>query len=201
MSSDDSIQKTIREAKDILVNKDTEAFISFVEEKVKDLEIKDQILESIILWQFVAEILEGEKEEDYEAYAYSKLISRYLLMEDDQKAKECYDKSIEKELSSFHLNTVRTIYERRSEEKSKREIIQINKMDVFGDFVEVPASPIVTFETVSQIRRYAHNNLPEGTYSLFVYNHKNEAKEEVEISTEKLVEYEVISLNEVVRVD
>ena len=90
---------------------------------------------------------------------------------------------------------------RRQETKGNREIIKIHKMDVFGDLELIPASPSTSFENLSLIRRYIHNNLPPGTFSITILNHKNNTKEDIEISTETLSEYEVISIKEKVRVD
>jgi len=71
-------------------------------------------------------------------------------------------------------------------------------MDIFGDLDLIPASPSTVFENVSLVRRYVHNYLPEGTYSITILNHKNKSTEILEISTEQLVEYEVISIQETV---
>lgn len=201
LSADDDVQKMIREGKDLLANKTPDDFLKFIERGIKKLEENDQFIESAILWHFVAETMENLDEQEIQSYAYSKLISRYLLLDDLQKAEEVFKESISKELSGFHLDTVRTIYERRSETKSNREIISIRKKDVFGDLDQIPASPSTMFENVSLVRGYIHNFLPEGTFSITILNHKNGTTEELEISTEKLVEYEVISIQETVRVD
>jgi hypothetical protein len=74
-------------------------------------------------------------------------------------------------------------------------------MDIFGDLDLIPASPSTVFENVSLIRRYIHNYLPEGTYNITILNHKNKSTEVLEISTEQLEEYEVISIQETVRLD
>jgi len=201
LSADDDVQKMIREGKDLLANKSPDDFLKFIEKGIKKLEENDQFIESVILWHFVAEVMENLDDQDNQSYAYSKLISRYLLLDDLQKAEEVFKESISKELSGFHLDTVRTIFERRSETKSNREIISIRKMDIFGDLDQIPASPSTMFENVSLVRRYVHNFLPEGTFSVTILNHKSGTTEELEISTEKLVEYEVISIQETVRVD
>ncbi len=201
LSADDDVQKMIREGKDLLANKTPDDFLKFIERGIKKLEENDQFIESVILWHFVAETMENLDEQDNQSYAYSKLISRYLLLDDLQKAEEVFKESISKELSGFHLDTVRTIFERRSETKSNREIISIRKIDVFGDLDQIPASPSTMFENVSLVRKYVHNFLPGGTFSITILNHKNGTTEELEISTEKLVEYEVISIQETVRVD
>jgi len=153
MSSDDTVQIIIREAKDILAQKSAEDFLSYVEGKTSELEKLDQFLESIILWHFVAETMENFEEEDYLAYSYSKLISRYLLVDNIGKAEEIYEESEDKNLSSFHLDTVKTIFAGRQQVKGNREIIKIHKMDVFGDLELIPASPNTYFENVSIIRR------------------------------------------------
>ena len=201
MSSEETVQSVIREAKDILAKQSAEDFLSYVESKTSELEKSDQFLESIILWHFVSETMENFEEDDYLAYAYSKLISRYLLVDNLSKAEEIYKESEEKDLSSFHLDTVRTIFAGRQQIKGNREIIKIYRMDVFGDLELIPASPNTYFENVSLIRRYIHNNLPEGTFSITILNHKNNTEEELEISTETLSEYEVISMNEKVRMN
>jgi len=201
LSADDDVQKMIRKGKDLLAKKSHDDFLKFIEKGIKKLEENDQFIESVILWQFVAETMENLDNQDVQSYAYSKLISRYLLLDDLQKAEEVFKESISKELSGFHLDTVRTIFERRSETKSNREIISIRKMDIFGDLDQIPASPSTMFENVSLVRRYVHNFLPEGTFSVSILNHKSGKTEELEISTEKLVEYEVISIQETVRVD
>jgi hypothetical protein len=184
VSSEETVQTIIRKAKDILAKQSAEDFLSYVESKTSELEKSDEILESIILWQFVAETMENFEEDDYLAYAYSKLISRYMLI-----------------LSSFHLDTVKTIFAGRQQIKGNREIIKIHRVDVFGDLELIPASPNTYFENVSLIRRYVHNNLPEGTFSVIILNHKNNTEEEIDISTETLSEYEVISINEKVRMN
>ena len=201
MSSEETVQTIIRKAKDILAKQSAEDFLSYVESKTSELEKLDQFLESIILWHFVAETMENFEEDDYLAYAYSKLISRYMLVDNFSKAEEIYEESENKNLSSFHLDTVRTIFAGRQQTKGNREIIKIHRMDVFGDLELIPASPNTYFENVSIIRRYIHNNLPEGTFSIVILNHKNNTEEEIEISTETLSEYEVISMSEKVRMD
>lgn len=201
LSADDDVQKMIREGKDLLANKSPDDFLKFIEKGIKKLEENDQFIESVILWHFVAETMENLDDQDNQSYAYSKLISRYLLLDDFQKAEDVFKESISKELSGFHLDTVRTIFERRNETKSNREIISIHKMDIFGDLDQIPASPSTMFENVSLVRRYVHNFLPEGTFSVAILNHKSGKTEKLEISTEKLVEYEVISIQETVRVD
>ena len=199
MGTEDTVQITIREAKEILAKQSVEDFLSFVEGKTSNLEKSDEFLESIILWHFVSETMETFEEDDYQAYAYSKLISRYMLVDNYPKAEEVYKESMDKDLSSFHLETVRTIFAGRKQTKGNREIVKILRMDVFGDLELIPASPSTYFENVSLIRRYVHNNLPPGTYSIVILNHKNNTQEEIEISTETLSEYEVISINEKVR--
>ena len=201
MSAEDKVNQVIREGREILTTKTAEDFLKFVEKNTSEIEKEDKFVESVILWNFVAEAMENAEETDIVAYAYSKLISRYLLLEDVPKAEEAYKQSIEKELSSFHLNTVRTIFERRKHTPSNREILKIHKMDIFGDLDVIPASPSTYFESAALVRRYVHNNLPKGTYSVTILNHKNKNKEDIEISTEDLVEYEVISMEETVRVD
>jgi hypothetical protein len=201
LSAEDKVQKVIREGREILTNKTADEFLKFVETSIIDIEKEDQLVESVILWNFVAETMENLEEREVVAYAYSKLISRYLMLEDLDKAEEIYKMSIEKELSGFHLDTVRTIFERRKHSPSNREIIKIHKMDIFGDLDIIPASPSTYFESSALVRRYIHNNLPKGTYSVTVLNHKNKNKEDIEISTEELVEYEVISMEETVRID
>ncbi len=201
MGAEDKVQKVIRAGKEILTNKTADDFLKFVERSISDIEKEDNFIESVILWNFVAEIMENMKETDIVAYAYSKLISRYLLLEDLPKAEEIYKLSIDKELTSFHLDTVRTIFERRQHSPTNREIIKIHKMDIFGDLDIIPASPSTYFESSALVRRYVHNNLPKGTYSVSILNHKNKNTENIEISTEDLVEYEVISMEETVRID
>lgn len=199
MSQKDTVQTIIHEAKNILAQKSADEFLSFVENKTLEMERSDQVLESIILWQFVAETMENFGEEDYLAYAYSKLISRYMIVDSFDKAEIIYNAAEDKNLSSFHLDTVKAIYVGRKQTKGNREIIKIKRMDIFGDHELIPASPSTYFENVSLIRRYIHNNLPEGTFSVVILNHKNNSEEVIEISTETLSEYEVISMNEKVR--
>ena len=201
LSAHDDVQNIIKEGKEVLATKTPEEFMKFIEGEIKKLEENDKFIESVIVWHFVEEAMETIGEQDTQSYAYSKLISRYLWLEDIQKAEKAYNESISKELSSFHLDTVRTIFERRKEIKSNREIIKINKMDIFGDLDIIPASPSTLFENVSMVRRYIHNYLPEGTYSITILNHKNSATEVLDISTEQLEEFEVISIQETVRVD
>jgi tetratricopeptide (TPR) repeat protein len=201
LSSDDAVQTIIKEAKDILTKQTVDDFAKFLEEKSIEFEKEDQFLESAILWHYFGETMENFGEEDYLAYAYSKLISRYLLLEDLKKAEEIYKKAIDKELSSFHLDTVKVIYERRTETKSKKEIVEIARKDIFGDYAPTVTSPTVFFENNTQIRNYIINELPEGTFSIKIFNHKAESIEEIQMTNETLEEYEVISVHEVVRIE
>jgi hypothetical protein len=201
LSTEDTVQITIREAKDILAKQSVEDFVKFLETRTIELEKKDQLLESVILWHFFEDTMEKFEEEDYLAYAYSKLISRYLLLADLSKAKETYEKSIKKDLSSFHLDTVRTIYERRTETRTDKEIVEIGKKDIFGDFTTTVTSPNVLFENNTQVRNFILNDLPEGSYSITIFNHKLENTEEIRMTTETLEEYEVISVKEIVRIE
>lgn len=201
MSTDDTVQTIIREAKDILAKESIEEFVKFLESKTIEVEKDDKMLESAILWHFFEETMEKFEEEDYLAYAYSKLISRYLLLADLSKAKEIYEKSIKKDLSSFHLDTVRTIYERRTETRTDKEIVDIGKKDIFGDFSTTATAPNVLFENNTQVRNFILNDLPEGSYKITIFNHKLESTEELRMTTETLEEYEVISVNEIVRIE
>ena len=201
LSSEDTVQVIIKEAKDILTKQTVDDFAKFLEEKSMDFEKDDQFLESTILWHYFEETMENFEEEEYLAYAYSKLISRYLLLEDLNKAKKIYKKAIDKELSSFHLDTVKVIYERRTEEKTKKKIVEIARKDIFGDYVPTVSSPTVFFENNTQIRNYIINELPEGTFSIKIFNHKLESIEEIQLTNETLEEYEVISVHEVVRIE
>ena len=201
VSTDDTVQTIIREAKDILAKESIEEFVKFLESKTIEVEKDDKMLESAILWHFFEETMEKFEEEDYLAYAYSKLISRYLLLADLSKAKEIYEKSIKKDLSSFHLDTVRTIYERRTETRTDKEIVDIGKKDIFGDFSTTATAPNVLFENNTQVRNFILNDLPEGSYKITIFNHKLESTEELRMTTETLEEYEVISVNEIVRIE
>ncbi|MHA2309513.1 MAG: hypothetical protein ACXABJ_09570, partial [Candidatus Heimdallarchaeaceae archaeon] len=105
------------------------------------------------------------------------------------------------DLSSFHLDTVRTIYERRTETRTDKEIVEIGKKDIFGDFTTTVTSPNVLFENNTQVRNFILNDLPEGSYSITIFNHKLENTEEIRMTTETLEEYEVISVKEIVRIE
>ena len=94
MSSEDAVQVIIKEAKDILTKQSIDDFAKFLEEKSIEFEKDDHFLESTILWHYFEDTMENFEEEEYLAYAYSKLISRYLLIDDLNKAKEIYQKSI-----------------------------------------------------------------------------------------------------------
>lgn len=201
MSKEDTVQILIREAKEILTQQSIDEFVKFIETKTNEFEKKDQFLESIIIWHFFEETMENMEEETLLAYVYSKLISRYLMIEDINKAEEMYKKASEKDLSSFHLNTVRTIFERRTEKKSKKEIVEVAKKDIFGDFSPTVTSPNTLFENNTQIRNYILNELPGGTYVIKIFNHKQTNTEELQMITETLEEFEVISINEIVRID
>ncbi|MCK4844972.1 MAG: hypothetical protein KAS95_04815 [Candidatus Heimdallarchaeota archaeon] len=201
MSSGAIVQDIIKEAKNIIVNQSVDEGLKYIESKTLDLEKKENYLESIIVWQFFAESMEKLEEEDLHSYAFSKIITRYLFIENIEKAKEFYDKALKQELDSFHLNTAKTIFERRSKSSTKREIIQIRKRDIFGDFVTILASPNLQFNTVSEIRKYIENQLPKGTFQVEMFNLKTNISEDSEISTEKLDEYEVISITEEVKVE
>ncbi len=201
MSKEDTVQILIREAKEILTQQSIDEFVKFIETKTNELELKDQFLESIIVWHFFEETMENMEEEALLAYVYSKLISRYLMIDDIKKAEEMYKKASEKDLSSFHLNTVRTIFEKRTEKKSKKEVVEIAKKDIFGDFGPTVTAPNVLFENNTQIRNYILNELPGGTYTIKIFNHKQENTEELQMITETLEEFEVISVNEIVRID
>lgn len=201
MSSGAIVQDIIKEAKDIIVNQSVDEGLKYIESKTLDLEKNEKYLESIIVWQFFAESMEKMEEEDLHSYAFSKLITRYLYIENFEKAEEFYNKALKQELDGFHLNTAKTIFERRSKSSTKREIIQIKKRDIFGDFVTILASPNLQFNTVSEIRKYIENQLPEGTFQVEMFNLKTSIGEDSEISTEKLDEYEVISITEEVRIE
>lgn len=201
MSKEDTVQTLIREAKEILTQQSTDEFVKFIETKTNELEKADKFLESIIVWHFFEETMENMQEEALLAYVYSKLISRYLMIDDVSKAEEMYKKSSEKDLSSFHLNTVRTIFERRTEQKSKKEVIEVAKKDVFGDFTPTVTAPNILFENNTQIRNYILNELPGGTYIIKIFNHKQANTEDLQMTTETLEEFEVISVNEIVRID
>ncbi|MEE9410056.1 MAG: hypothetical protein V3V41_03950 [Candidatus Heimdallarchaeota archaeon] len=201
MSSDDAVQIIIKEANEILAKQTLDDFFTYIENITINLEKEDKMLESAIIWHFFEETVERLGDAEFLAYALSKLISRYILMEELDKAKEIYEKSINENLDSFHLSTVRTIYERRSDTPTKREIIEISKKDVFGDFVPIPGAPNVYFETSAQARNYLLNQLPEGTFLMKVLNHKLNNIEEMDISTETLEEFEVISVQEIVRIE
>jgi hypothetical protein len=201
LSSGAIVQDIIKEAKNIIVNQSVDEGLKYIESKTLDLEKKENYLESIIVWQFFAESMEKLEEEDLHSYAFSKIITRYLFIENIEKAKEFYDKALKQELDSFHLNTAKTIFERRSKSSTKREIIQIRKRDIFGDFVTILASPNLQFNTVSEIRKYIENQLPKGTFQVEMFNLKTNISEDSEISTEKLDEYEVISITEEVKVE
>ncbi len=201
MSSEDAVQLVIREAREILANKSEDEFFIFVENKTREFEQEDKVLESVIIWHFFSETAESIEDAELLAYSYSKLISRYLLLEENNKAKEIYDKSIEEGLESFHLNTVRTIFELRSEVPTQKEIVELCKKDVFGDYVQIPVAPSVLFENVTQARNFVLNQLPSGTFTLKIYNHKLKNTEEIAMSTEVLEEFEVISVQEVVRIE
>lgn len=201
MSSGAIVQDIIKEAKNIIVNQSVDEGLKYIESKTLNLEKKEKYLESIIVWQFFAETMEKLEEENLHSYAFSKLITRYLYIENYEKAKEFYDKALKQDLDSFHLNTAKTIFERRSKSSTKREIIQIRKRDIFGDFVTILASPNLQFNTVPEIRKYIENQLPEGTFQVEMFNLKTNISEDSEISTEKLDEYEVISITEEVRIE
>ncbi|MHA1829146.1 MAG: hypothetical protein ACTSX6_10930 [Candidatus Heimdallarchaeaceae archaeon] len=201
MSSEENIQKIIHEAKSVLQKQTIDDFLRFIENKTAEFEKKDNFLESIVLWHFFSETAENLEEEDYLAYGYSKIISRYLLLEEIDKAKEFYEKSVELGLEGFHLDTVKSIYEGRTISRTKREIVEIGKKDIFGDFVPTVTAPNVFFDTLAKIRTYIVNELPKGTYLAKVYNHKTATTEEIQLTTEILEEFEVISIQEIVRIE
>jgi len=201
VSSEDAVQLVIREAREILANQTEDEFFKYVENRTIEFEQEDKVLESVIIWHFFAETAESLEDEGLLAYSYSKLISRYLLLEEINKAKEIYDKSIEEGLESFHLNTVRTIFERRAETPTQKEIVELCKKDVFGDYVSIPIAPNVLFENVTQVRNFVLNQLPTGTFTVKIYSHKLKNSEEIAMTTEVLEEFEVISVQEIVRVE
>ena len=201
MSSEDAVELVIREAREILANQTEEDFFKFVENKTMEFEQGDKVLESVIIWHFFAETAESLEDVGLLAYSYSKLISRYLLLEQIEKAKEIYDKSIDQGLESFHLDTVRTIFERRAEAPTQKEIIELCKKDVFGDYVPIPVAPNVLYENVTQVRNFVLNQLPSGTFTVKIFNHKLKNTEEIALSTEVLEEFEVISVQEIVRIE
>ena len=201
MSSEDAVELVIREAREILANKTEEDFFKFVESKTMEFEQENKVLESVIIWHFFAETAQNLEDEGLLAYSYSKLISRYLLIEEIEKAKEIYDKSIDEGLESFHLDTVRTIFDRRAEAPTQKEIIELCKKDVFGDYVPIPVTPNVLFENVTQVRNLILNQLPKGIFTVKIFSHKLKNTEEIAISTEILEEFEVISVQEVVRIE
>ncbi|UJG40492.1 MAG: hypothetical protein K9W45_11725 [Candidatus Heimdallarchaeum aukensis] len=193
--SEGSIQEIIREVKELFNQDKINEVLEAITKKSLELEKNEKYLESTILWNFLADISKEDYEDLY-AFALAKLITRYLYLNELEKAKEIYDLAESEEIVNFHLHTAKRLYKEKLGKKENREIIEILKRDVFGDYVPVLSSPSVMFNSLTQIKKYVTESLEEGTYKLSVYNYSSDTIEEIEVSTEKTVEYQVISINE-----
>ncbi|MHA1204028.1 MAG: hypothetical protein ACTSSL_03695 [Candidatus Heimdallarchaeaceae archaeon] len=193
--SEGSIQEIIREVKELFNQDKINEVLEEITKKSLELEKNEKYLESTILWNFLADISKEDYEDLY-AFALAKLITRYLYLNELEKAKEIYDLAESEEIVNFHLHTAKRLYKEKLGKKENREIIEILKRDVFGDYVPVLSSPSVMFNSLTQIKKYVAESLEEGTYKLSVYNYSSDTIEEIEVSTEKTVEYQVISINE-----
>jgi len=200
LSSDGSIQETIRAVRELFTKGEIEEGLKTLEKKTIDLERNDKYLESLIIWKFLADTAEQLEESDILSYAYAKMITRYLYIDEVEKAKDIYDIANARELDGFHIDTAKILYEKRTQKLMKREIIEIEKRDIFGDYVTILGCPNILFDSLTQIKQYIADGLEEGTYIVKVYNHNVETIEDFEISTEKTLEYQVLSINERVKI-
>ena len=194
------IQSVIQECRKVIVEESIEAGIKLIEKYAIDFEKQDQFFESIILWQFIADSARNLDETDALAYAYSKLITRYLITDNIEKAEEIANRCKNEDLHSFHLDLALTILSHRLSSPNNREIAEIYEKDIFDDNIPVIASPNVTFNSLIEIKRYITENLPPGRYFVRVYNYQLSIMEELEVVSAKLIEHEVISINELVEV-
>ncbi|MHA1872959.1 MAG: hypothetical protein ACTSVB_02490 [Candidatus Heimdallarchaeaceae archaeon] len=190
-----SIQEIIREVKELFNEDKINEVLKTITKKTLELEKNEKYLESTILWNFLADISKNDYEDLY-AFALAKLITRYLYLNELEKAKEIYNLAESEEIINFYLQTAKRLYKEKFGKKENREVIEILRRDVFGDYVPVLSSPSVLFNSLTQIKKYVSESLEESTYKLSVYNYSSDTIEEIEVSTEKTVEYQVISINE-----
>jgi len=190
-----SIQEIIREVKELFNEDKINEVLKTITKKTLELEKNEKYLESTILWNFLADISKNDDEDLY-AFALAKLITRYLYLNELEKAKEIYNLAESEEIINFYLQTAKRLYKEKFGKKENREVIEILRRDVFGDYVPVLSSPSVLFNSLTQIKKYVSESLEESTYKLSVYNYSSDTIEEIEVSTEKTVEYQVISINE-----
>ncbi len=200
LSNETDIQETIRVVKELIASEKIEEGLNKINEQTIQLEKNGHYLESIILWQFLADSAEKLEEDELLSYAYAKLITRYIANNEVEKAKEIYDKANSKKLFGFHLDTAKAIFESRSKAEHKKEIVNIKKRDVFGDYVPIISCPNVLFDSLSQIKNYISKELQEGSYLVTVFNHSSNTQEDIEVLTEKTVEYQVLSITERVKI-
>ncbi len=199
-----NLDSIIQSVKKILTAEGAEEALRFLEGKTMELEKNNEILESLILWQFFSETLENideEGEEENLAYAYSKLITRYLFTDEIEKAKAIYSKADNQKLNNFHINLAKRIFDNRMSKPDKKEIVEIQKEDIFGDYVSIVGSPVIYFESLGEIKNYIETNFPKGTYKIKTYNHRSNSADDFVNSTENREEYEVISKTEIVRLE
>jgi len=203
VSSDVKIQEIMQECKDIVARKDIKAALKCIEDNSRVLEEQGQIIESAILWEFFADLSEKLEEEEVLSYAYGKLITRYLLLENYEKANTIYQQAIEKGLQSFYLDTaINLLLSRKTkpEHLEIKEIAKIEEQDIFGDYNQIVASPNIPFRSFAEIKRYVEEYLPKGTYRVHIFNKNSKTFETTTITTESLTEYEVINIETILEV-
>lgn len=201
VSANLDIQSIIQECRAVIAEEDMEKGIKLIENYSAEFERDNKFFESIILWQYIADTAKNLDEPEALAYAYSKLITRYLLTDNIEKAQEIAKKCITSDLHSFHLDIAMKILSYRTEEPGNREISEIYQKDLFEDNIPIIAAPTIQFNSLSEIKNYVANHLPPGRYFVKVYNYQTDSVEELEVVTAKLVEHEVISVKELVEVN
>ncbi|MHA1685731.1 MAG: hypothetical protein ACTSYD_04895 [Candidatus Heimdallarchaeaceae archaeon] len=201
MSENLDIQSVIQECRKVIAESSIEAGIQLIEKYAISFEKQNKFFESIILWQFIADSAKNLEETDALSYAYSKLITRYLITDNIEKAEEIARRCKNEDIHSAHLDLALAILSHRTSSPSNREIAEIYEKDIFDDNIPVIASPSVTFNSLVEIKRYVTNNLPPGRYFVRVYNYQLNTIEELEVVSAKLIEHEVISISELVEVN
>ena len=126
-----SIQEIIREVKELFNEDKINEVLKTITKKTLELEKNEKYLESTILWNFLADISKNDDEDLY-AFALAKLITRYLYLNELEKAKEIYNLAESEEIINFYLQTAKRLYKEKFGKKENREVIEILRRDVLG---------------------------------------------------------------------
>jgi len=203
LSKNVQIQDIIQKCKDIVAKEDIKAALRYIEYETIELEKNGKNIESSILWEFFAELCEKLDDDEALGYAYGKLITRYLMLNEHEKATAIYKKASEKQLYSFYLDITSSLLftrKTKSEHLELKEIVKVEREDLFGDYEQILAAPNIPFRSLAEIKRYVEEHLPKGTYKIEVYNKNSKNFETTKLTTEMLVEYEVINIENILEV-